>query len=264
MNPMDAGAIADRIEADTLARKRFEPLRINRRALDAAQAYAVQAEIIARAQARGAGTAIGYKVGLTSRAMQQFCGVSAPIVGRVLRQRVRHNGSTLPVNQFHRLGLESELVLRIGRRVPVLPENADCASLIECIDAIAAGFEIVEDRDADYKRLDAFSIIAENSWNMGMVLGTPVAVEAGKDLSNLEGNLYINDVLAGSATSAEVMQGPLSVVAWLARFTAAMDFDLSPGQWIMTGSIIPTKFAVANQVFRFHLGDLPPVEITVK
>jgi len=264
MKPTDAAAIADRIEADTLARKRFEPLRIEGRALDLTLAYAVQAEIIARAQSRGAGSAIGYKVGLTSRAMQTFCGVAEPVVGRVLRQRVRHNGSTLPVNQFHRLGLESELVLRIGKPVPVLPEDADCAGLIDCIDAMAAGFEIVEDREADYQRLDGFSIIAENSWNMGMVLGPPVAVERGRNLSSLEGNLYINDALVGTATSAEVMQGPLSVVAWLARFTSAMQLELQPGQWIMTGSIIPTQFAVANQEFRFHLGDLPPVEITVK
>jgi 2-keto-4-pentenoate hydratase len=259
-----AAAIADHIEADTRARKCFEPLRIEGRALDLNFAYAVQAEIIARAQARGAGTAIGYKVGLTSRAMQDFCGVSEPVVGRVLRQRVRHHGSTIPINQFHRLGLESELVLRIGKPVPVLGEDADYTGLIDCIDAMAAGFEIVDDREADYKRLDGVSIIAENSWNMGMVLGPPVPVERGTDLSSLEGSLYINDALVGTATSADVMHGPLSVVAWLARFTSAMNFDLQPGQWIMTGSIIPTQFALANQTFRFHLGDLPPVEITVK
>jgi 2-keto-4-pentenoate hydratase len=264
MTAQIAAPIADRIEADTRARNNFEPLRIDGRALTLAEAYAVQAEILARAQNRGAGPAIGYKIGLTTAAMQRFCGVSEPVVGRILRQRVRHNGATLALNQFHRLGLESELVLRIGKTVPVLVENADPAELLDCVDAIAAGFEIVEDRNADYKRLDGFSIIAENSWNMGMVLGMPMPAVGRRDLANLEGNLYVNDALVGTASSADVMQGPLSVLAWLARFTHTMGFELPPGQWIMTGSIIPTQFAKAHQRFRFELGDLAPVEVTVE
>lgn len=264
MPSTQAAAIADRIEADTRARKTFEPLTIDGRMLDLTEAYAVQHEIVARAQARGAGSAIGYKIGLTTKSMQQFCGLSQPVLGRILRQRVRHNGCTIPINQFHRLGVESELVLRIGRPVPLLPEGADAVSLIDCVDAIAAGFELVEDRAADYQRLDGFSIIAENSWNMGMVLGPPVAMTRDRDIANLEGNLYINDQWVGTANSSEVMQGPLSVLAWLARFADTMKFELRPGQWIMTGSIIPTKFAQANQNFRFHLGDLPPVELAVR
>jgi 2-keto-4-pentenoate hydratase len=258
-----ATAVADQIEADTRARKRFEPLRIDGRTLDLAEAYAVQAEIVARAQARGAGSVIGYKVGLTSESMQKFCGVTEPLVGRILRQRVRHSGSTLPLNQFHRLGLESELALRVAKRVPILPAGADLTELLGCIDAIAASFEIVEDRDADYRALDGFSIIAENGWNMGMVLGSPMAVDAGRDLATLEGNLFIDDVLVGTASSADVMRGPLSVLAWLAQFSRAMGFELLPGHWIMTGSIIPTQFARAGQRLRFALGDLEPVQVTV-
>jgi 2-keto-4-pentenoate hydratase len=88
-------------------------------------------------------------------------------------------------------------------------------------------------------------------------------VEAGRDLTDLEGSLFVDDVLIGTASSADVMQGPLSVLAWLARFTHAMGFELLPGHWIMTGSIIPTQFAQARQRFRFVLGDLEPVQVTV-
>jgi 2-keto-4-pentenoate hydratase len=263
MSGTTATAIADQIEAETRARKRFELLRIEGRPLDLTEAYEVQAEIVARAQARGAGSVIGYKVGLTSESMQKFCGVTQPVVGRILRQRVRHSGSTLPLNQFHRLGLESELALRVSKRVPILPPEADPTQLLDCVDAIAAAFEIVEDREADYRALDGFSIIAENSWNMGIVLGSPMPVESGRDLTKLEGSLFVDDVLIGTASSGEAMRGPLSVLAWLARFTHEMGFDLSPGHWIMTGAIIPTQFARAGQRLRFALGDLEPVQVTV-
>jgi hypothetical protein len=42
-----------------------------------------------------------------------------------------------------------------------------------------------------------------------------------------------------------------------------MGFELLPGHWIMTGSIIPTQFARAGQRFRFTLGDLEPVQVMV-
>ena len=156
-----------------------------------------------------------------------------------------------PSKQFHRLGVESELVLRIGKPVPVLAEQADSDVLIDCVDAIAAGFELVEDRAADYQRLDGFSIIAENSWNMGMVLGHPVAMTAARNLADLEGNLFINDQLVGTASSADVMQGPLSVLAWLARFADTMNFDLRPGQWIMDRLHHPHEIRTAEPDFSF-------------
>ena len=257
-----AVAIADRIEADARARRQFEPLRVDGRLLSPQEAYAAQAEIVARSQARGAGSIVGYKVGLTSQSMQTFCGVSEPLVGRVLRQNVRHSGAILPLRQFHRLGLESELLLRIGKRIPPPSEKTSADELLDCIDAIAAGFEIIDDREADYKRLDGFSIIAENGWNAGMVLGLPTAMEHHRDLKNLDARLYVNDALVGTASSADVLSGPLSVLAWLVQFAHAMSFQLVPGQWVMTGAIIPTQFAKPNQRFQFQLGDLSPVEAT--
>ena len=50
------------------------------------------------------GDAVGYKVGLTSAAMQTFCGIDHPIAGVVLASRVHRSGATRPARGFRAAG----------------------------------------------------------------------------------------------------------------------------------------------------------------
>jgi len=263
---MQAGqvhAIVDQYEVHVRNRTRFQLYRIDGRPATLAEAYAIQDEILARALRSGSDSVAGYKVGLTTGKMQQFCGVSEPIGGRILQSTVRTSGATIRKAQFHRLGVESELALRVGAEVPVLRPDANVQDLIASVDAVAAAFEIIDDRDADYAHLEASSIAAENSWNQGIVLGPATSPSAFGDLRGLPGRLHINGEQVATGSSDDVMNGPLWVLAWVARFAHAAGTPLRPGQWIMTGSIIPTRFAVVGDTYSFQLGTLPPVTVTI-
>ena len=65
------------------------------------------------------GDAVGYKVGLTSAAMQKFCGIDHPIAGVVLASRLHRSGVTVRRADFGRLGLEFEIAVRIKSDIPV-------------------------------------------------------------------------------------------------------------------------------------------------
>ena len=153
--------------------------------------------------------------------------------------------------------------MRIGKDVPVVRNDGDVRALLGCVDAIAAAFEVIDDRDADYGRLEASSIVVENSWNRGIVLGEAVPPAAFGDLRGLEGTLLVNGEPVATGSSSDVMSGPLSVLAWIAQFAREAGHELRPGHWIMTGSIIPTKFAVEGDTYSFQLGSLPPVAATI-
>src|SRR5258705_11657982 len=116
------------------------------------------------------GDAVGYKVGLTSAPMQAFCRIDHPIAGVVLARRVHRSGATVQRSDFGRLGLEFEIAVRIKSDVPVT--GAPCtAEMIEPhIAGVCAAIEIVDDRSADYSNLDVRSLVADNSWNGGIVL----------------------------------------------------------------------------------------------
>ncbi|HEY0681983.1 MAG TPA: fumarylacetoacetate hydrolase family protein [Steroidobacter sp.] len=253
-------SIVDRLEVHIRNRTTFQLHRIDARPITLDEAYEIQAEIVARALRSGTESIAGYKVGLTTEKMQNFCGVSEPIGGRIFSSGVRESGATLRKADFHRLGVESELALRIGRSVP---RTSDVSELIGCVDAIAAAFEVVDDRDADYAHLEASSIAAENSWNKGIVLGEAVPPAAFGDLRGLDGRLFVNGEQVATGSSSDVSSGPLSVLGWVAQFARENGEDLRPGQWIMTGSIIPTKFAVVGDSYSFQLGPLPAVTASI-
>lgn len=256
-------SIVDRLEAHVRDRTRFQLHRIDNRPPTLDEAYAVQSEIVARALRSGGTSIAGYKVGLTTEKMQKFCGVAQPIAGRIFTSGVCASGATLKKADFHRLGIESELALRIGKDVPAR-SGSNVGDLIACVDAIAAAFEVIDDRDADYAHLEASSIVVENSWNKGIVLGEAVSPAAFGDLRGMEGKLLVNGEQVATGSSSDVMSGPLSVLAWVAQFAHEAGLELEPGHWIMTGSIIPTKFAVEGDTYSFQLGTLPPVTATIR
>lgn len=256
-------SIVDRLESHVGNRTAFQLYRIDDRPLTLDEAYSIQAEILARALRSGSDSIAGYKVGLTTPKMQAFCGVNEPIGGRILKSGVRASGARLRKSDFHRLGIESELALRVGKPVPPLGASNDVADLIGCIDAIAAAFEVIDDRDADYSHLEASSIAAENSWNRGAVLGEAISPADFGDLCNLQGRLLVNGEPVATGSSSDVMTGPLSLLPWVAQFARDNNDELRPGQWILTGSIIPTKFAVVGDTYSFELGTLPPVTVEI-
>jgi 2-keto-4-pentenoate hydratase len=262
MDQTKADALAAQLLADMAAGVKYKPLRLDGAAIDADTAYEVQRQIVQQAQQTGAGQVAGYKIGLTSGAMQRFCGVDEPILGRLLTQRQVQSGSTLRRADFVRVGLESELALRIAKPFPAL-RDGNVFALLDYIDLAAAAFEIVDDRDADYSNLDAYSIAAENSWNAGMVIGPSVPARDLGGFRNLTGRLLLNGKVEAEGSSNDVLGSPLNVMAWLGRFAQRAGFSLEPGQWVLTGSMIATRFPAVGDHLRFELGTLPPVEISV-
>lgn len=225
-------------------------------------AYEVQDSVVEAFGRSGEGAPVGYKVGLTTRAMQEFCGVDSPICGRILRRGVATDGTTLRRQDYVRLGLESELALHLAQDIPFEAITSD-ESLVQQIGSIHAAFEIVDDRGADYAHLSARQIVAENSWNAGIIIGPGASPANFGSLDRITGALVENDQEIGRGTSADVLGGPLEVVRWLSAFLSKRGESLRAGDWIMTGSIVTTKFPESGSRYRFGLKNLSPVSVNV-
>src|SRR5436190_3417788 len=130
-------------------------------------AYDIQDRYVALLRAKH-GDPVGYKVGLTSATMQTFCGIDHPIAGVVLASRMHRSGASVRRADFGRLGLEFEIAVRIKSDVPVGPCIAE--TIAPHIGGVCAAVELVDDRSADYSNLDVLSLVADNSWNAGIVL----------------------------------------------------------------------------------------------
>jgi 2-keto-4-pentenoate hydratase len=246
------------------ARDRFQSVR----ALvgnDLRLAYDVQDRVI-QELAGSAGVwdnAAGYKIGLTTPRMQTMCGIDQPIAGTIFAGRLHNSPAAIDAAPFIRLGVESEIAVQVGKPLPNMA-SIDAAAVLACLSQICAAFELIDDSDADYTALDAASLIADNSWNAGLVLGPPSPAAKFSRLSGFAGVLFQNGKEVERGNSSDVMGNPLNVIVWLAKHLASRGVSLQPGQWITTGSICKTRFAVTGESYRFEVEGLAGVEVQIR
>jgi 2-keto-4-pentenoate hydratase len=224
-------------------------------------AYAIQDRYVALLRGQH-GDAVGYKVGLTSAPMQAFCGIDHPIAGVVLARRVFQSGASVQRSDFGRLGLEFEIAVRIKSDVPVTGVACSAETIAPHIDGVCAAIELVDDRGADYGNLDVLSLVADNSWNGGIVLSAFAA--KWPDLEGVRGRATKDGVAIGEGHGRDILGHPFNSVAWLATQLASRGESLKAGQVVMTGSVMKTVFPEGDASYRFDLEEIGFVEVQVR
>lgn len=225
-----------------------------------ADAYDIQDRYVALLRGEH-GDAVGYKVGLTSATMQTFCGIDHPIAGVVLRSRVHRSGATVRRADFGRLGLEFEIAVRITSDVPVTAAPCTAAMIAPHVGGVCAAMEIVDDRAADYSSLDVLSLVADNSWNGGIVLSE--FASKWPDLERVLGRATKDGVGFGEGHGRDILGHPFNSVAWLATQLNSRGEGLKAGQVVMTGSVMKTVFPDADASYRFDLDGIGAVEVQI-
>src|SRR5438093_1276844 len=79
------------------------------------------------------------------------------------------------------------------------------ADALAYVDAVTAAFELVDDHGADYARLAAAPLVADNAWNAGLVLGPAAAPGGPGSLKDLKGVLTRNGEVVDEGTSSDVL-----------------------------------------------------------
>ena len=259
-------AVAEALEAQHANRDRFEPLS-GPLALDTLdEAYAAQRVLIQRWSAGARGPIAGYKIALTSKAVQELVGVDHPCAGAIFASTVHDSPATVKRADFVRRGLEFELCLRLGSALPGGPQPYTAESVRDAVDAAVPAFELVEDRNSDYSKLDANSLVADNCWCGGIVLGQATGDWRALDLAS---NPVRLEYTGGGRTETETavtgaaLGNPLNALAWVANVLGGQGRPLEAGMWVMTGSTLKTRFAEAGDHANYTVEGLGSVEVSV-
>jgi 2-keto-4-pentenoate hydratase len=258
MEDIAAQRAAEKLLAAHKANLQFKTLGPPEAPATIADAYDIQERYVALLRHAHGGDA-GYKVGLTSAAMQAFCGIDHPIAGVVLAKRVHRSGATMRRSDFGRLGLEFEIAVRITSDVPVIPCTADM--IRPHIGGVGAAIELVDDRSADYASLDVLTLVADNSWNGGIVLSE--FATTWPDLESVLGRATMDRASIGEGHGRDILGHPFHSVAWLATHLASRGVGLKAGQIVMTGSVMKTVFPEQDANYRFDLAPIGFVEVRV-
>ena len=244
-------------------RTRYRPLDAAVRAAPLDDAYRIQNVLHQLMVGAGRGTIAGWKIALTSKAMQQMTGVDQPAAGAIFSTVVHPSGARVDLAAYHHLGIEFEVAVRLAGDLPASGGPWTRASVAAKVAACMPAFELVEDGDADYKTLDAFTLVAQNTWNGGVVLGAPGAGWRTLDLETAVTRCWINDRPSGQGKTGDALGHPFEAVAWLANLLNGQGRMLARDMIVMTGSSITTKFPAPGDRVRFAIDGLGEVALEV-
>ncbi len=208
------------------------------------------------------GPFVGYKIGCTSAVMQQYLGIPHPCAGGVFAKGVHDSGATLRASHFVRVGVECEIAVRLGHDLPPALAPFTAEHVAQAIEAYLPAIEIVDDRYAKWETTGAPTLVADDFFAAGCVLGQPVARAAAPDLLDVTGCAIVNGLEVSRGTGADVLGHPHHALAWLANHLAAEGRGLHAGQIVLTGSLVKTLWLKAGDGVTMDLSGLGKVSVT--
>jgi 2-keto-4-pentenoate hydratase len=201
--------------------------------LTAADAYEIQRRFVARLLDDG-GTVVGYKLGLTSKPMQELLGVHEPDYGPVLSSMVHDDGVVLAVADYLQPRIEAEIALVLDE--PLRGPGVTTVQAARAVGGAVAALELVDSRIEDW-RISLVDTIADLASSAAIVLGSRVVPLDGFDPRLVGMVIRRNGAVEATGAGAAALGNPVGAVAWLANTLAPFDVTLEAGHVIMTGSL---------------------------
>lgn len=240
MTPQDhAQAAADLLNAETtgqqigLLTKRHPEMGMD-------DAYAVQ-NAIYRAKLEAGQKVIGWKIGLTSKAMQYALNIDIPDSGILFDDMLFETGETVPAGRFIQPRIEAEIAFVMKASIGGGDVSRD--DVISATDYVTPSIEILDTR---IQRADpetgqtrsVYDTISDNAANAGIVLGRERHAVDAHDLRWVGAITSRNGEVEETGLGAGVLNDPVESVVWLARRMAQYGQSIEPGQVILSGSFI--------------------------
>ncbi|MEM7025372.1 MAG: fumarylacetoacetate hydrolase family protein [Pseudomonadota bacterium] len=255
--------IARGIFAANQTRARFRRLRGADAPASMEMAYRIQDEVHRLfIDEGGMGPLGGHKIALTSRAVQELCGVDTPAYGAIFASVIRRSPATIKLGDYVHLGLEFELAVELKGDVPAAGAPYDRSTIARFVGACMPAFELIEDRNADYADLDAESILTDRCWCGGIVLGAPVR-DGPSDLAAAPVELIWNGETIDRGVAGDSMGHPFEGLAWVANHLAARGRSMVGGEIVMTGSALKTRFPQPGDEVTYKIEGLGETSVRI-
>jgi 2-oxo-hept-3-ene-1,7-dioate hydratase len=232
--------------------------------MDMEDAYAVQKAWVGRKISEGA-EVIGYKIGLTSRAMQMAVSIDEPDYGVLLDDMVFPNGGRIRAGDFTDPRIEVEFAFMLKKRL--FGEDVSLDEVLDATDYVTPALELIAarsyrtDPETGYTR-KVYDTIADNAANAGIILGDQRVAPDEVDLPWCGALLHLNGDVEETGLAAGVLGHPGHGISWICRRFAPHGIALEPGQILLSGSFTrPVPVKAGDQI---HADYGPLGEISVE
>lgn len=263
MTPQDHRAAAEALLTAEDSRTQIGLLSRTYPGMTLDDAYAVQSELVAMKLARGR-TVIGWKIGLTSRAMQEQLKIDTPDSGVLLDDMLFADGATVPKNHFIQPRVEAEIAFLMARDLSGAAVTRD--DVIAATAHVAPALEILDTRilrtDPATGRVRIITdTVSDNAANAGIVLGPQRHAIDAQDLRWVGAIVRRNDVVEETGLGAGVLDNPVTGILWLVHRLAAYGQGLKAGEVVLSGSFVRAIEAPSGSRFEADFGAFGSVSI---
>ncbi|WP_369335738.1 2-oxo-hept-4-ene-1,7-dioate hydratase [Halomonas sp. ND22Bw] len=239
LTPDQVASAAEALLAAEATREQIGLLSLAHPGMTLDDAYAIQAAQMDQKLAQGR-EIIGWKIGLTSKVMQDALGIDTPDSGVLYDDMRFDDGATIPETRFIQPRIEAEIafVMKAPLEGEVTREDVLAAT-----DYVAPAIEILDTRvlrkDPDTGRPRAiFDTVSDNAANAGIVMGQERHAPDAFDLRWVGTIVKQNEAVAATGLGAGVLDDPVTGLIWLARRMATYGQRIEAGQVVLSGSFI--------------------------
>lgn len=202
-------------------------------------AYAIQATQMERKLKAGR-RILGWKIGLTSKVMQEALGIDTPDSGVLYDDMLFADGARVPEGRFIQPRIEVEIAFVL--KAP-LGGEVTRADVLAATDYVVPAIEILDTRilrsDPETgQRRQIFDTVSDNAANAGIVLGNAQHAPDAFDLRWVGAIVKKNRETVATGLGAAVLDDPVDGLVWLARRMHTYGQQMDAGQVVLSGSFI--------------------------
>lgn len=234
----------------------IDPISESAPLLDVRSAYAIQQAWVRRRVDAGAAV-YGYKVGLTSKAMQEQLGVDQPDAGRLLDDMFVQDGRA-GLDAFIQPKVEPEIAFILA--APLRGPGVSESDVAGAVGEVCGALELIDSRIRDW-RITITDTVADNASSGAVVLGAMRRPLGDVDVVAETVSLFVSGTEVSRGVGVAVMGNPLAAVAWLANLLAEQGEELLPGQVVLPGSMTPAAAVAGPARFEARFGQLGTVAV---
>ena len=209
----------------------------------------------------GRGELGGFKIALASKVQQELCGIDHPIAGGIFANEIKTSPAIFELENFHGLGLEFELAVTLSDDLKTGMEPFDKDNIKQFIKSLSPAFELIIDRNADYSNINPLTMITDNAWCSGIVLGRELPNWEKLNLDIIRSQLLWNDEAPQNAMIKDA--NPLESLAWVSNLLISLGRTIPKDSIIITGSVIKTRAPHKGDHIIYKIEDLSEVETKI-
>lgn len=263
MTPADHAAAAAALITAEKTGEQIGLLSIQHPEIGMDDAYAIQNAIYQAKLALGR-TVIGWKIGLTSKAMQAALGIDIPDSGILFDDMLFKSGAMVPKDRFIQPRIEAEIAFVM--KAPVGGADITRDDVIAATDYVTPAIEILDTRilradPATGQARVVFDTISDNAANAGIVLGSAKHKINAFDLRWVGALVFRNGEIEETGLGAGVLNDPVESVVWLARRMAQYGQRIEAGQVVLSGSFVRPVECPAGAAIQADFGPFGQVAV---